>query len=300
MKDILKLLAKHEGYSERFGWGSSLERTERRRKDHSKLFDKDTEERIEKLFSYLFEDTKIEENDLKKLKVYIFADLRRFHNNCKRINEPTSRGCDLDITLKAITDNILRGIIKGFYITYSHSEKKLNYARDISEALDKIENSKDKEKINRKCKQILKIELEERHYDLHDIDKSHLKFNIKELAKLFTIDKKKYEDNFSKYKLTFDGLIKEEPKDNFEWYAKEIDINGFILALNFLDKSDNKTKIRKGLVGACSFIYAENNYKENNHWIIPSNSISKWAKVYGVDREVFSERIKQVKSCGFS
>jgi len=306
---IEKLILKYEKRGGKYGGGSYLENSQIRRKDHSLDFDKITKDKVRKLFG----KSQIKDFYLKQIKNYIYQELNRYHSNSRRKKKdsklPTLVGEDLDITIKAIADNVLRALIShllrtggppsgevGLQKSKHYIEMKITLMRTLSRELDNIENMNDYEKINRKCKWLLLKDNPEGFYDLDDVDRSSRDFNFKQIEHLFKLDGKRYKEQFYLGFPMSKKSINDENK-NFEWYAEEADYNGARLAVRFVNSLNNKKKLL-GLLGACTYVYAKKNYENNNHWITPVKSISKWAKIYGVDRKVFGDMVKLVESCG--
>jgi len=88
-------------------------------------------------------------------------------------------------------------------------------------------------------------------------------------------------------------------KESLNYAIKKVDYQGFLLAQRFIESLEDKNKKLRGLLGACCYVYAKNDYEKKNHWMIPTKSFSKWAEAYNIDREVFAERVRLIESCGF-
>lgn len=271
------------------------------------IADRKIKRRTDLLLKEIFEETEVKEEIIKQVRTFIIEEVWKYYINSKRKPKvkPFLKGSSLDITIKAVTYEIVRGIVMGLFMKerppiyeIEYAQREHNLIKDFMKTVQKIEDLPEINRIKNKSKRICEIKQPKEFYELYDIDKLYEEFDVKKLGSLFEIDEKRYKEQcYLGFPITKEHI--DEANKDFVLYSKEIAYQGFILALRFIEKSEDKNKKLKGLVGACFYICSKINYEKNNHWIKPKKSISKWAKIYNVNREVFSERVKLIESCGF-
>jgi len=250
--------------------GTYLESKERQNRYKMGVFEKETKEKVHKIIERVFIGSDLSENAKISFEKYVYHKVWRYHTNLKRNAKPkpSLRGTPTETTIKAELLNALLGQYLG-----QPNDK-------IMTLIKKFESLPDYKEIKEKAEFLTKCVDPEQYYDISIIDKASNNLKDKSFSSLFK--------SGNNWPYLVDGL---------KIYSTMFGHKGWITAVKMIRRLNgkNRSKIRKGLCGACAYVLAIEYRLKWQKKFRPNSSLSAWAEVFDLDREVFKERVDFVR-----
>lgn len=274
-----------------WGAGTYLENSQRQRKAKLKVRDKIIEERVNAIVTNFISDSGLSHKNIENVKRYVRNEVFKYSTNLRRNSKPkpTLRGSPLDLTINATLYNAILGSL-----LTARQYLPESYFFVLAEIFKKFQTLKDFKKIEEKAEFLTECQMPDEYYDIGKVDKFAQRYKEKEFVKLFSLDRRMFLEKFKPAPGNNDIFFEHEDND-IRVFADYVGDYGYFKAIQILLRiPKDKNKVRIGLCGACSYVLAEEYYL-NGSWMKPEKSMSEWANFYGIDREVFAERVQFVK-----